>query len=154
MKREHSGYLRLRSPTLLYIYIYIYTRYRAKTITDADYADDIALLANAPAKAETLLHSLQQAAAGIDLHVNTQKTEYIWFNQTGDISTLNGSSLKPVDKFTYLESSVRSTETDIDTWLAKAWTAVDRLLVIWKSNLTDKMKRSFFSSSDRVHTAI
>ena len=28
-------------------------RYLAKTITDADYADDIALLANAPAQAET-----------------------------------------------------------------------------------------------------
>ena len=30
-----------------------------KIITDADYADDIALLANAPAQAETLLHSLE-----------------------------------------------------------------------------------------------
>ncbi len=30
-------------------------RYPAKTITDADYADDIAILANAPAQAETLL---------------------------------------------------------------------------------------------------
>ena len=34
-------------------------RYPAKTITDADYADDIAILANAPAQAETLLHSLE-----------------------------------------------------------------------------------------------
>ena len=33
-------------------------RYSAQTITDADYADDIALLANIPALAETLLHSL------------------------------------------------------------------------------------------------
>ncbi len=31
-------------------------RYPAKTITDADYADDIAIQANAPAQAETLLH--------------------------------------------------------------------------------------------------
>ena len=30
----------------------------AKTITDADYADDIAILANTPNQAETLLHSL------------------------------------------------------------------------------------------------
>ena len=36
----------------------------AKTITDTDYADDIAILANAPAQAETLLHSLELAAAG------------------------------------------------------------------------------------------
>ena len=37
-------------------------RYPTKTITDADYADDIALLANTPNQAETLLHSLERAA--------------------------------------------------------------------------------------------
>ena len=121
-------------------------RYPAKTITDTDYADDIAPLANAVAQAETLLNSLERATAGIGLHVNAHKTEYMSFNQTGNISTLNGNSLKLVDKFTYLGSSVSSTVTDIDTWLAKAWTAIDRLSVIWKSNLIDKMKHSFFQA--------
>ena len=121
-------------------------RYPAKTITDADCADDIALLANAPAQAETLLHNLEWAAAGIRLHVNTHKAEYMCFNQTGDISTLGGSSLKLVDKFTYLGSSVSSTEKDIDAWLTKAWTAIHRPSVMWKSDLTDKMKRSFFQA--------
>ena len=37
-------------------------RYPAKTITDADYADDIAILANTPNQVETLLQSLEQAA--------------------------------------------------------------------------------------------
>ena len=78
---------------------------------------------------------------------NAHKTEYICFNQTGDISTLDGSSLKLVDKFTYLESSVSSTEKDIDTRLTKAWTAIDKLLIIWKSDLTDKMKHSFFQAA-------
>ena len=64
------------------------------------------------------------------------------YNQTGDISTLDGTSLKLVEKFTYLESSVSSTEKDIDTRLTKAWTAIDRLSIIWMSDLTDKMKRS------------
>ena len=32
-------------------------RYPAQAITDADYADDIALLANTPTQAETQLHS-------------------------------------------------------------------------------------------------
>ena len=72
-------------------------RYPAKTITDADYADDIALLANTPNQAETLLHSLERAAAGIGLNVNAHKTEYMCFNQAGDISTLDGNSLKLVD---------------------------------------------------------
>ena len=65
------------------------------------------------------------------------------FNRRGDISTLNGSSLKRVDKFTYLGSSVSSTEKHINTRLVKAWTAIDRISVIWKSDLTDKMKRTF-----------
>ena len=121
--------------------------YPAKTITDADYADDIALLANTPNQAETLQHSLERAAAGIGLHVNAHKTEFTCFNQKGDISTLDGNSLKLVDKFTYLGSSVSSTEKDIDTRLMKAWTAIDRLSVIWKSDLTDKMKRSFFQAA-------
>ena len=69
------------------------------------------------------------------------------FNQTGNISTQNGSSLKLVDKFTYIGSSVLSTETDINTRLAKAWTANDSLSLIWKSDLTDKMKRSFFQAA-------
>ena len=102
-------------------------RYPAKTITDADYADDI--LANTPNQAETLLHSLERAAAGIGigLHVNAHKTEYMCYNQTGDISTLDGTALKLVDKFTYLGSSISSTEMDIDTRLTKAWTAINRL---------------------------
>ena len=45
------------------------------------------------------------------------------YNQTGDISTLDRTSLKLVDKFTYIGSSVSSTEKDIDTWLSKEWTA-------------------------------
>ena len=67
--------------------------------------------------------------------------------QTGDISTLDGTSVKLVDNFTYLGSSVSSTEKDIDTRLTKAWTAIDRLSIIWKSDLTDKMKRSIFQAA-------
>ena len=119
-------------------------RYLAKTITDADYADDIAILANTPVQGETLLHSLERTAADIGLHVNVHKTKYMCFNQTCDISTLGGSSQKLVDQFTYLRTSVSSTEKDIDMRLTKTWTAINRLLVICKSNLTDKMKRSFF----------
>ena len=69
-----------------------------------------ALLANTHNQAETLLHSLEQAAASIGLHINAHKIEYMCYNQTGNISTLDGTSLKLVDKFTDLGSSVSSTE--------------------------------------------
>ena len=110
-------------------------------------ADDIAMLANTPDQAETLLHSLERAAAGIGLYINAHKTEYMCYNQTGDISTLDGTPLKLVYKFTYLGSSVESTENDIDTRLTKAWTAINRLSIIWKWDLTDKMKCSFFQAA-------
>ena len=69
------------------------------------------------------------------------------YNQTDDISTLDGTPLKLVDKFTYLGSRVSSTEKDIDTRLTKAWTAINRLSIIWRSDLTDKMKCSFFQAA-------
>ena len=117
------------------------------SIFDADYADDIAILANTPSQGETLLHSLERTTAGIGLHVNAHKTEYMCYNQTGDITTLDGTPLKLEDKFTFLGSSVSSTEKDIDTRLTKAWTAVDRISIISISDLTDKMKRSFFQAA-------
>ena len=52
-----------------------------------------------------------------------------------------------VDNFTYLGGSVSSTEKDIDTRLTKAWTAINRLSIILKSDLTDKMKRNFFQAA-------
>ena len=101
-------------------------------------------MANTPNLTETLLHRLERAAEGIGIHVNAHKIEYMCYNQAGDISTLDGTSLKLGDKFTYLGSSVSSTEKHIDTRLTKDWTAFDILSIIWKSDLTDKMKRSFF----------
>ena len=118
-------------------------RYPAQAITDADYVDDIALLANIPAQAETQLHSLERAACGSGLSFNADKTEYVCFNQRGDISTVKGGLLKLVEKFTYLGSSVSSAEKDINTRLAEAWTVINRLSVIWKSDLTDKIKQFF-----------
>ena len=38
--------------------------------------------------------SLERAAAGIGLYVNAHETEYMGYNQTGDISTLDGTPLK------------------------------------------------------------
>ena len=79
---------------------------------------------------------------------------HICFNQRGDISTLNGSSLKLVGKFNYLGCSVSSTENHISTQLVKAWTAIDRLSVIWKSDLSDEIESSFFPSTGCVSTAV
>ena len=114
-----------------------------RTIADVDYTDDIALLANTPTHAPSLQHTLEQAAGGIDLYVNADKTEFMGFNQRGDIFTLNDRSLKLVDKFTYPGSSVSSTENNINT----------RLSVTWELDLSNKIKH-IFPSCSRVNTAV
>lgn len=57
------------------------TRHPAKTITDVDYADDIALLSDTIQEASELLHRVEKAAREIGLYINSDKTEFISFNQ-------------------------------------------------------------------------
>ena len=66
------------------------------------------------------------------------------FNLRSVISTINSCFLKLVDKFTNLGSSVSSTENNINAQPAKAWKAINRLSDIWKSDLSDWLKNSFF----------
>ena len=67
------------------------------------------------------------------------------FNQ-GFISPLNGGSLKFGHKFTYLDCCVSFTESKINMRQEKAWTVIDRLSIIWKSDLSNKIKRNFFQT--------
>ena len=119
-------------------------RYPATKITDADYADDLALFSDNIAQATALLHSLENAAADVGLYVNAGKTEFISFNQEGTINTLMGKALESVISFVYLGSNIASTEKDVTIRIAKAWGALDGLNVIWKSSLPDQLKRDFF----------
>ena len=119
-------------------------RYPVETDTDyINYADDLALLANTPTQAESLLYSLKQAAGSIGLCVNVNKTEYLWIKLEGVISILGGKPLKSVDKFIYFSSNILSTESEVDIRLVKAWAVINKLLIIRKSNLFDWIKRDF-----------
>ena len=40
----------------------------------------------------------------------------------------------------YVSSNISSTESGINIRIGKAWTAVDRLSTVWKSDLSDKIK--------------
>ena len=63
------------------------------------------LLVNISAKAESLLHTLEQEVGGIGFRVYANKTEYMNFKREGSIFTLNGIPQKFVDKSKYLGSS-------------------------------------------------
>ena len=85
-------------------------------MTDADDPDNLALLANTLAQAESLQHSVKQAEGGIDLFVNTNKTEFMCFKQKELF--LRGRNLQLINKFTYLGSNISSTESDVHVRLA------------------------------------
>ena len=102
-------------------------RYSAQTITDADYADYIVLYLY-PSQIPAALSGADRKRHGH--YVNADKTEYICLNHKGDISTLSRGSMKLIDKFTYLGSSISSTENDINIQQAKVWIAIDSLLNI------------------------
>ena len=80
--------------------------------------------------------------------MNSGKTEIISFNQDSSIATLIGKLLKIVNQFTYFDSSISSTESDVNKHIGRAQTAIDRLTTIWKSDLSDKIKREFFHAED------
>ena len=73
--------------------------------------------------------------------MNANKREYICYKQKGAISTL-----KLVDQFVYLRSNIPSTESDINICQAKAWNIIDRLSILWKFDLSNKIKQDFFQA--------
>ena len=96
---------------------------------DADYSYVLAHHEYTPTQPESWLHSEKHAAESIGLHMNANKTEWMYFNREGTISTQKGSSLKLVDKFTYLSSRVLYTKSYVSIRLAKMWTASDKLSI-------------------------
>ena len=115
-------------------------------MTDVHYSDDLTLLASALAQANYQLPNLKPAARCVILYVNVDKTDFMFFKLAGAISTSNGKPLKLVHQFTYLGNYISSTESDVNIHIGKAWTATDRFLITWKSDLSDRIKREFFQA--------
>ena len=99
--------------------------------------------------ATVLLYRIEEAAIKIVLLVNATKTEFMAFNQahTGSIKSKTNQDIKAVQEFTYLGSNIASTKRDIEIRFAKAWSALNKLYKIWKSNLSPKLKRNFFRAT-------
>ena len=105
-----------------------------------------ALLRNTLAQAETLLHSLEQAAASkVSMSTQTRHNTYALIKEA--TSSYWRVVFETRGHYTYLRSSVSSTENHINKLLAKAGTAIDTLSVIWKSDLTDEVKGSIFQAA-------
>ena len=64
--------------------------YHSETITDAEYVDDLTLLVNTFAQADSQQHCIEKVAISISLHMNSNKTEFMCFKQDCPISSQNG----------------------------------------------------------------
>ena len=118
-------------------------RYLAEMLTDADFADDLALLSDKLGNAEKLLKILETAAASVGLYMNTTKTKFIAVNTEGTITAQNGCDLEQMNDFNYLGSKIISLENDIQMRIGSAWSTLNKLIPIWKSNLDIFIKREF-----------
>ena len=65
------------------------------------------------------------------------------FKQDGVISTLNRKPLNLVDQFSFLNSNISSTESNVNICIEKTWTTIDWLSIIWKSDFSVKIKQDF-----------
>ena len=63
------------------------------------------------------------------------KTQFICLKQDVAISILN--VFKIIDYFLSLGSNISSTKINVNISIGKPYTAVDRLSIIWKSNVYD-----------------
>lgn len=89
-------------------------RYPAEKITNADYADDLTLLAGHIKDVMSLLHNTENVAQETGLYVSAGKIEFICLNQntwTG-VKSLNGENIKQADDFKYLDSYIASPENE------------------------------------------
>ena len=123
------------------------TRHPALHVTDADFADDIALLAGSLANAQELLSSLESASNCVGLYLNEKKTEYIPLKPQDygtQIKTLNNNILKCVEDYKYLGSYIRNSEKDFTIRKGLAWSACNKMDKIWKSNLNKHIKLNIF----------
>ena len=91
-------------------------RYPALHITDADFADDIALLSDNLTNAQALLSALESAANCTGLYLYETKTECIPVNirNRQEIKTLTNNILKFVDDYKYLGSHIMDSEKDFN----------------------------------------
>ena len=123
-------------------------RHPAVKICDVDFADDLALVTNTAAEAQSLLLSLEHAANEVGLHLNEGKTKYIGLNlQEDDVQHINatsGEEVERVEDFVYLGSRIMKSEKDFEVRKAKAWGACHKLKSIWKSGMRRDLKIRLF----------
>ena len=121
-------------------------RHQPTVITDTDFADDIALIAEDIANAQKLLTSLECEAEKVGLHLNAKKTEMMKYNieDAQNILAKNGAVIAEVKNFKYLGGWMASSKKDFEVRKALAWSGCNKLTKIWQSKISRKIKERLF----------
>ena len=124
---------------------------RQLVLSDLDYADDIALLADDTIQASAALTSIARYAARVGLQINVQKTKAMLFHLDHAPISLDGQDVEIVDEFCYLGaniSSIDSSSRDIEIRIGKASGAFNALLEpVWVNRrISAKTKLRLFNA--------
>ena len=124
-------------------------RVPAVTVTDLDFADDLALLSNTIQQAEKLLHDLEHASNLVGLSMNVSKTKFMTININSVDTSINSIDGRPiliehVQDFKYLGSYIADSRKDFNTRKGMAWSACTKLLKVWTSGISEDLKVKFF----------
>ena len=107
------------------------------TITDLNFADDLALITEEKEQAQDMLNILEHESGKVGLHCNANKTEIQAFNHGVPIyvKSRDGITIKVVKNFKYLGAWMEITEKDINVRKALAWKACHNLRKVWTSRI-------------------
>ena len=122
-------------------------RVPAVTVTDLDFADDLALLSNTIQQAEKLLHDLEHASNLVGLSMNVSRTKFMTININSvdtSINSIDGRPIEHVQDFKYLGSYIADSRKDFNTRKGMAWSACTKLLKVWTSGISEDLKVKFF----------
>ena len=81
------------------------------------------------------------------LHSHALSQAYFGLLFSVGMKSLADKNIKQVLDFKYLGSYIASTEHDVNIRLGKAWSALNQMDKIWKSNVSDNLKRNFFRAA-------
>ena len=131
-------------------------RVTAKMQTDLDFADDIALISDHIEQARELLLSVERESKKVGLRINTGKTKYMYYNieEEFEIAIADGTKIEQAivkstgkQDFKYLGSWVDTTYEDMRIRKGSAWSAMNKMDTMWKSNLSRRTKINLFRAA-------
>ncbi|KAK1806238.1 hypothetical protein P4O66_000116 [Electrophorus voltai] len=128
-------------------------------LTDLNFADDIALLANTKPALQSMTTCLEGEAEKVGLRINTDKTKVMCVNRQTKVQiTIGQQTVEDIDEFTYLGSIVSNneggSEADVRCRIGKAAGVFQCLRRIWSSTTINTGIKMRLYSTIVIPTAI